>query len=90
MVSGSVDELRDGEFNIILGQELALVLGVSVGDKVTVVTPQVTSTPAGMMPRLKRFTVAGIFAVGMQDYVPPSHLHGFSRPFRPASTYQPG
>lgn len=67
-VSGSVDDLRDGEFNIILGQELATVLGVAVGDKVTVVTPQVNSTPAGMMPRLKRFTVTGTFSVGMQDY----------------------
>jgi lipoprotein-releasing system permease protein len=68
MVAGSVDDLRGGEFNIVLGQELALVLGVAVGDKVTVVTPQVSSTPAGMMPRLKRFNVTGIFSVGMQDY----------------------
>jgi lipoprotein-releasing system permease protein len=68
MVAGSLDELRSGEFNIVLGQELALVLGVGVGDKVTVVTPQVSSTPAGMMPRLKRFNVTGIFSVGMQDY----------------------
>ncbi len=68
MAEGDLDGLRPGEFNIVLGRELALVLGVGVGDKVTVVTPQVNSTPAGMMPRLKRFNVTGIFAVGMQDY----------------------
>ncbi|TCT17967.1 lipoprotein-releasing ABC transporter permease subunit [Thiobaca trueperi] len=68
MVSGSVDDLVDGEFNIILGRDLAAFLGVGPGDKVTVVTPQVSATPVGIMPRLKRFTVSGIFAVGMADY----------------------
>jgi lipoprotein-releasing system permease protein len=66
--SGSIADLQPGEFNIILGRELALILGVSVGDKVTLVTPQINVTPAGIMPRLKRFTVAGIFEVGMGDY----------------------
>jgi lipoprotein-releasing system permease protein len=68
MVSGSVDDLVDGEFRIILGQDLANALGVLIGDKVTVVTPQVSSTPVGIMPRLKRFTVSGLFSVGMADY----------------------
>ncbi len=68
MISGSVDDLVDGKFNIILGRDLAAYLGVEPGDKVTVVTPQVSSTPVGIMPRLKRFTVSGIFAVGMADY----------------------
>ncbi|MBK5963201.1 lipoprotein-releasing system transmembrane subunit LolC [Thiocystis minor] len=68
MVSGSVDDLVDGEFRIILGRDLAAFLGVGPGDKVTVVTPQVSATPVGIMPRLKRFTVSGIFAVGMADY----------------------
>jgi lipoprotein-releasing system permease protein len=68
MVSGSVDDLVDGEFRIILGRDLAAYLGVGPGDKVTVVTPQVSATPVGIMPRLKRFTVSGIFAVGMADY----------------------
>ena len=68
MVSGSVDDLEDGAFRIILGQDLAMYLGVGVGDKVTVVTPQVSATPVGIMPRLKRFTVSGIFSVGMADY----------------------
>jgi len=65
---GSVEALKPGRFGIILGRELALVLGVSVGDKVTLVTPQVNVTPAGIMPRLKRFDVVGIFEVGMGDY----------------------
>ncbi|MBK1646528.1 lipoprotein-releasing system transmembrane subunit LolC [Thiocapsa imhoffii] len=68
MVAGSVDDLIDGAFHIVLGQDLANFLGVGIGDKVTVVTPQVSATPVGIMPRLKRFTVSGIFAVGMADY----------------------
>lgn len=68
MVVGSVDDLIAGEFRIILGQDLANFLGARLGDKVTVVTPQVSATPVGIMPRLKRFTVSGIFAVGMADY----------------------
>ena len=44
------------------------MLGLRVGDKVTLVTPQVNVTPAGIMPRLKRFDVVGIFEVGMEDY----------------------
>jgi len=68
MISGSVDDLKAGEFNIVLGQELAAVLGVGVGGKVTVVTPQISATPIGIMPRLKAFNVTGLFAVGMSDY----------------------
>ncbi|MES9900175.1 MAG: lipoprotein-releasing ABC transporter permease subunit [Sedimenticola sp.] len=65
---GSLDQLTAGSFDIILGKELAALLGVAVGDKVTVVTPQIRVTPAGTMPRLKRFTVRGIFEVGMGEY----------------------
>jgi lipoprotein-releasing system permease protein len=68
MQIGSTDDLEEGRFNIILGDELAAVLGVGVGDKVTVVTPEITATPIGIMPRLKAFNVVGIFAVGMSDY----------------------
>ncbi|WP_029133811.1 lipoprotein-releasing ABC transporter permease subunit [Sedimenticola selenatireducens] len=68
MLAGRLDQLAAGEFDIILGKELAQLLGVGVGDKVTVVTPQIRVTPAGAMPRLKRFTVAGIFEVGMGEY----------------------
>jgi lipoprotein-releasing system permease protein len=68
MVTGDLATLEEGGFNIILGKELAAQLGVWVGDKVTVVTPTVSITPAGTMPRLKRFLVTGIFEVGMGDY----------------------
>ncbi|MCB1800673.1 MAG: lipoprotein-releasing ABC transporter permease subunit [Gammaproteobacteria bacterium] len=68
MVAGRLDDLKAGSFNIILGRELAEVLGVSVGDKVTVIVPQVTLTVAGSMPRLKRFEVSGLFEVGMGEY----------------------
>ncbi|CAD7855217.1 MAG: Lipoprotein releasing system transmembrane protein LolC/LolE [Olavius algarvensis Gamma 1 endosymbiont] len=68
MSRGQVDDLIAGEFNIILGQELAAYLGVGIGAKVTVVTPQVSATPIGIMPRLKACTVSGLFAAGMSDY----------------------
>lgn len=68
MKFGSLDDLVPGGFNIILGRELAQVLGATVGDKVTVIVPQITVTVAGSMPRLKRFTVSGVFEVGMGEY----------------------
>lgn len=68
MLAGSLTDLKPGHFDIILGTELATYLGVGIGDKVTVITPQVTPTPAGILPRLKRFTVVGLFQVGMYEY----------------------
>jgi len=68
MVAGRLDDLRPEEFGIVLGRELAFTLGANVGDQVTVVTPQVTTTPAGSVPRMKRFTVVGLFEVGMGEY----------------------
>jgi len=68
MIEGEVDELVAGGFKLILGRELAAYLGVGVGDRVTVVTPQVSATPIGVMPQLKACTVGGLFAVGMSDY----------------------
>ncbi len=68
MKIGQLQDLKSGSFKIILGAELANYLGVGIGDKVTVISPQVNSTPAGIIPRLKRFTVIGIFQVGMYEY----------------------
>ncbi|MCB1762254.1 MAG: lipoprotein-releasing ABC transporter permease subunit [Gammaproteobacteria bacterium] len=68
MLASRLEDLRAGEFGIVLGRELAMVLGVQTGDKVTVVTPQLQVTPAGSMPRLKSFTVQGLFEVGMGEY----------------------
>ena len=68
MIAGSMDDLEPGAFHIILGAELAAALGVTVGDQVTVVTPQVNVTPVGVMPRLKSFEVTGLFRIGMSEY----------------------
>ena len=65
---GDLGTLKDGEYSIILGSELAIALGVGVGDSVTVVSPQVTIGPTGILPRLRRFTVVGVFEVGMFEY----------------------
>lgn len=62
MLIGKLSALKD--FGIILGRSLADSLGVMVGDKVTIMIPQATVTPAGMIPRFKRFTVAGVFSAG--------------------------
>ncbi|WP_249673058.1 lipoprotein-releasing ABC transporter permease subunit [Pseudomonas abieticivorans] len=61
---GSLADLKSGEFGIMIGDKAATKLGVGVGDKLTFVAPEVTVTPAGMFPRMKRFTVTGIFHVG--------------------------
>jgi lipoprotein-releasing system permease protein len=68
MVEGELGGLASGSFNIVLGVELAQELGVGVGDKVTVTLAQGMVTPAGLLPRTKRFTVSGIYRVGMYEF----------------------
>ncbi|MBU1223598.1 MAG: lipoprotein-releasing ABC transporter permease subunit [Gammaproteobacteria bacterium] len=68
MKAGKLDDLKPGEFGIVLGGELARVLGVYPGDKVVLLTPQGNITPAGVMPRVKQFTVTGVFEAGMFEY----------------------
>ena len=68
MRSGSLVALKPGEFNIVLGSDLARTLAVTVGGKVALIAPQGQVTPAGVIPRLKQFTVAGIFEIGMFEY----------------------
>lgn len=68
MKTGKLSNLIPGEYGIILGVELANYLGVLTGDKITVISPQINSTPAGIVPRMRRFTVVGIFQVGMYEY----------------------
>ena len=68
IVEGNPDALKAGRFGIILGKGLAARLGVSVGQKVTVVAPKGKVTPAGLLPRLKRFTVVGLFEINMYEY----------------------
>ena len=68
MKAGQLGDLRAGEFGILLGAELARALNVYPGDKVVLLTPQGNITPAGVMPRVRQFTVAGIFEAGMFEY----------------------
>lgn len=68
MVSGALSDLQSGQYGIILGKALADALGAFEGDKITVITPQASTTPVGVMPRMKRFTVVGIYEVGMHEY----------------------
>jgi lipoprotein-releasing system permease protein len=68
MVEGQISDLQSGKFGIILGKELSRALHVITGDKVTLVAPQANVTPAGILPRLKRFTVVGVFEIGMQEF----------------------
>ena len=85
MQQGQLTNLKPGEFGIILGYQLANKLGVDVGDKITMVTPSANITPAGVIPRLKRFTVVGTFKVGFYEYdsaVGLIHLDDAARVFR--------
>ncbi|MCF6301099.1 MAG: lipoprotein-releasing ABC transporter permease subunit [Proteobacteria bacterium] len=65
---GKLSDLQGSEYNIILGVDLAAHLGVGPGDKVTLFVPEFRTTAVGVTPRLKRFTVSGIFEVGMYEY----------------------
>lgn len=68
MQEGTLTDLEDRAFNIVLGIELAEALRVAIGDKVTVTLAQGRVTPAGITPRTKRFTVSGIYRVGMYEF----------------------
>ena len=68
MKKGTLADLKPGEYNIVLGKELATWLGVGLGDKVTVFVPELNTTPVGVLPKMRRFTVSGIFEAGAQEY----------------------
>ena len=68
MKAGSLEDLRAGQFNIVLGADLARALGAGIGDKIVLMTPNGSATPAGVMPRMKQFNLVGIFEMGMQQY----------------------
>ncbi len=68
MKVGALSDLRAGEFNIILGADLAYLLGVGLGEKVVLMAPQGQFTPTGVVPRIKQFKVVGLFQVGNQEY----------------------
>jgi lipoprotein-releasing system permease protein len=68
MVSGELSNLTPGDYGIVIGRELANSLGVYEGDRVTVITPEASVTAVGIMPRLRRFRVVGVFEVGMHEF----------------------
>ncbi len=68
LLDGNFDALEKGKYNIILGDGLAAKLGAEIGDKITLISPKGQSSPAGLLPRLRRFTVVGSFSVGMEQY----------------------
>ncbi|MEQ1518545.1 MAG: lipoprotein-releasing ABC transporter permease subunit [Usitatibacteraceae bacterium] len=68
MKVGQITSLQPGEYNIILGADLARALGVKLGEKLQLITPQGSVTPAGMVPRVRSFTVSGIFSSGHYEY----------------------
>ena len=68
MREGALADLEAGKFNVILGSALAAELGVKKGDSVVLMTPEATATPAGLMPRMRRFVVSGIFESGMYEF----------------------
>lgn len=68
MVDGKLAALKPGEFGVVVGSALAWKLDLAVGSQVSLVVPQAQATPAGLLPRFKRFTVVGIFRVDMYEY----------------------
>lgn len=68
MPAGTLDSLTPGSFHAVIGSVLAAQLGVAPGDKIALVVPQGTTTPAGMIPRVRTLTVSGIFTAGHFEY----------------------
>ncbi|WIG55433.1 MAG: Lipoprotein releasing system transmembrane protein LolC/LolE [Rhodanobacteraceae bacterium] len=69
MIAGKLSDLTPGSWKVVLGRDLALQLGVNIGDKVVVFAPAFSANPVtGVLPRFRRFTVSGIFEAGLQQY----------------------
>ncbi|TPG50242.1 lipoprotein-releasing ABC transporter permease subunit [Rhodanobacter glycinis] len=68
MLDGKLAELTPGSWNIVLGRELAMTLGVSVGDRVTMAVQQLRGSPLGSVPRMRSFHVVGTFELGMEQF----------------------
>jgi len=66
ITEGSLESLQAGEFGVVIGELLARHLKVGLGDKITMMLPEATLSPAGVLPRIKRLTVTGIFSVGAE------------------------
>jgi lipoprotein-releasing system permease protein len=68
MISGSLDELTNRTYRVVIGTQLAAVLEVGVGDEIMLVLAEQNVTPAGLVPRWRSFTVSGVFDAGMYEY----------------------
>ena len=68
LLQGSLDDLQAGQYHIVLGEALAQELGAKIGDSIVLLVPQGTATPTGIMPRMRRFTVTGLFRSGMYEF----------------------
>ncbi|MEQ1246692.1 lipoprotein-releasing ABC transporter permease subunit [Acinetobacter soli] len=66
MVAGSIDSLKKGEYGIVLGKQMTDALRLGLNDSVTLVLPEATPSPAGVVPRFKRFKIVGIFSIGAE------------------------
>jgi lipoprotein-releasing system permease protein len=66
MQSGRLADLQEGEYGVVLGSLVAMRFGLGVGDKLTLIIPEVSSVPGGITPRMHRLTVAGVFKVGAE------------------------
>lgn len=67
-LGSAINTLQAGDFNVIIGQSLATQIGVNVGEKITLVVPKTTVSAAGILPRVKRFTVSAVFNSGHYLY----------------------
>ena len=68
LVEGEFESLAPGRFNVLLGRDLARRLGAEIGTAVTLLAPRARITPAGVLPRMRRFTVTGLFEAGHSQY----------------------
>ena len=68
LIAGSAASLGAGRYNVVIGAELADQLGLRLGDDLMLLSPQPVVTPAGLVPRLKRFTISGVFEFGLQEH----------------------
>jgi len=88
VIAGSLDDLKPGSYATILGSALAHELGVGVGDSVVLIAPEGTATPTGVVPRMRRFSVVGLFKSGMYEFdrgLALVHLDDAARLFRTGS-----
>lgn len=68
IIGGSLDLLQAGQFRVVIGTDLARQIGVSVGDRITLIAPSGQMTPAGMIPRLRAFEIAALVSTGHYEY----------------------